>query len=245
MELNIKVTTNDSCKITIQDNTTYLPETFTGVAKNNFKRSDTISVDVLRLNKIQEAEYKKQIHTKNINNSLIQIPIKFDGWFTINHIVLPTKEWFEREINKTEASAISLYSIIYFADEDNIYKYVDNKTQVVDIDEVLEINTINTTISKTSKDYVSICYLRKCYINLCKQMFNDRGFSSCWSKNKIDSELIYKRDLVWMAINVIKYLTECEQLNEVQRIIEVLKGCNGVCSPDNLTSKTSGCGCSK
>nr|DAM35540.1 MAG TPA: hypothetical protein [Bacteriophage sp.] len=32
--------------------------------------------------------------------------------------------------------------------------------------------------------------------------------SACWNKNKIDSELIYKRDLVWMSLNVIAYLAE-------------------------------------
>jgi hypothetical protein len=48
-----------------------------------------------------------------------------------------------------------------------------------------------------------------------------------------------------MAINVIKYLTECEQLAEVERIIETIQGCNGLCVSSNLTSKTNGCGCSK
>ena len=48
-----------------------------------------------------------------------------------------------------------------------------------------------------------------------------------------------------MAINVIKYLTECEQLAEVERIIETIQGCNGLCVSSNLTSKTNGCGCPK
>lgn len=48
-----------------------------------------------------------------------------------------------------------------------------------------------------------------------------------------------------MAINVIKYLTECEQLAEVERIIETIKGCNGLCVSSDVTSKTSGCGCCK
>ena len=55
----------------------------------------------------------------------------------------------------------------------------------------------------------------------------------------------FARDLVWMAINVIKYLTECEQLAEVERIIETIKGCNGLCVSSDVTSKTSGCGCYK
>lgn len=245
MELNIKITTSDSCKVIIQDYSEYLPEIVTGIVKNKFKYSDTISVNILQLNKIQGPEYKKQVFTEHNDQHLIEIPVKFDGWFTVNHIVLPSKDWFEREYNKTEASALNLYNIVYFSDGNGIYKYIDGKIISTTIDEILEINPIDTTIYKTSQDYISICFLRKCYINLCKQIFESRGFSSCLDKKDIDSELIYKRDLTWMAINVIKYLTECEQLYEVERIIESIHGCNGLCQSKNITSKTSGCGCSK
>lgn len=245
MELKINITTSDSCKVIIQDNSEYLPESYVGTVKNRFKYSDTVSIDVLQHNKVQETVYRDPTYTPHDKNEFVQIPVKFDGWFTVNHIVLPSATWFENEKLKTEGSALGLYDIVYFSDGNNVYKYINNNVTRTTINEVLEINPTNTTISKTDKDYVSICFLRKCYINLCKQIFNDRGFSSCWNKNSVDSELVYKRDLAWMAINVIKYLTECEQLNEVERIIEALQGCNGLCTPSNVTSKTSGCGCSK
>ena len=60
----------------------------------------------------------------------------------------------------------------------------------------------------------------------------------------MDSDLIFRRDLVWMAINVIKYLTECSQLAEVERIIEIIKGCNSLCSNDKYSMKSyAGCNC--
>lgn len=245
MELKINITTSDSCKVIIQDNSEYLPESYIGTVKNRFKYSDTVSIDVLQHNKVQETVYRDPTYTLHDNADYVQIPVKFDGWFTVNHIVLPSAKWFETERQKTEGSALGLYNIVYFSDGDHVYKYINNNVVQTTINEVLEVNPTNTTISKTDKDYVSICFLRKCYINLCKQIFNDRGFSSCWNKNTVDSELVYKRDLAWMAINVIKYLTECEQLSEVERIIETLQGCNGLCTPSNITSKTNGCGCSK
>lgn len=79
---------------------------------------------------------------------------------------------------------------------------------------------------------------------MCQQIFENRAFSKCFDRNKIDSELIYKRDLVLMAINVIKYLTECKQLAEVERIVEILNGCNGLCNSSNIINSTNGCGCS-
>ena len=245
MELNINVTTSDSCKIMVSDISTYLAEDFSGTVKGKFKYSDTVSIDVLQHNKTTETVYRDPVYTKHDTLQPINIPVEFDGWFDVIHLVLPSIEWFNREIDKSEGSALGLYDLVYFSDGIDIYKYLDGNVSQVTIIEVLEVNPINTTVSKTNRDYVSICFLRKCYINLCQQIFEDRGFSRCWNKNKVDSELIYKRDLVWMAINVIKYLTECEQLAEVERIIETIQGCNGLCVSSNLTSKTNGCGCSK
>ena len=240
MELNINITTSDKCKIVVQDVSTYLAEDFSGIVKGKFKYSDTISIDVLQHN-----QTLKTIYTKHDTLKSIDIPIEFDGWFSLVHLVIPNIEWFNKELEKTEGSALGLYDIVYFSDGTGIYKYINGETSQVTIDDILEINTVNTTISRISRDFVSICFLRKCYINLCQQIFNDRGISKCWNKNKVNSELIYKRDLVWMAINVVKYLTQCEQLAEADRVIKTIQGCNGLCVSTNLTNSTNGCGCSK
>ena len=240
MDLKIKIITCnacDNCKVTVQDNSTYLPEDSTGVVKGKFKFSETISIDVLQLNKTSEIVYINPTYTDHSTVKEATLQVDSDGWFSLVHLVLPSVEWFNKEKAKTEGSALGLYDIVYFIDGDIVYKYINQSIQQVDISEILEINPVNTTISKTSEDFVSICFLRKCYINLCKQILDNRGFSSCWNKNKIDSELIYKRDLVWMAINVIKYLTECEQLAEVERIVEIINGCNGLCTSSNSSNK--------
>lgn len=245
MELSIEVITSDSCKVIVKDLSQYLPEDSSGIVKGKFKFSDTVSIDILQHNKSQESVYRNPVYSLHTSNDPIQIPVTFDGWFTVVHVVLPSKEWVNNELSKEEGSAIGLYDIVYYSDGNSVYKYIGGSTQETTIEEILEINPVNTTISKTQKDYVSICFLRKCYINLCQQIFNSRGFSRCWDRNKIDSDLIYRRDLVWMAINVIRYLTECEQLAEVERIIETINDCNGLCVSSDVTSKTSGCGCYK
>ena len=245
MELNINVTTSNNCKIIVSDISTYLAEDFSGTVKGKFKYSDTVSIDILQYNKTTETIYRDPVYTKHDTIQPINIPVEFDGWFEIIHLVLPSIEWVNKEISKGEGSALDLYNLVYFSDGIDIYKYLGGNVSQVTITEVLEVNPINTTISKTSRDYVSICFLRKCYINLCQQIFEGRGFSKCFDRTKISSELIYKRDLVWMAINVIKYLTECSQLAEVERLIESINGCNGLCDNSNITSNTNGCGCSK
>lgn len=244
MELNINIDTDKNCKVVIKDNTEYLSESFEGTQKGVFKYSDTISIAVLQHNKIKETIIKEPTFNDHSTN-YTELPIKFDGWFTVNYIVLPSESWFDKELNKEVGSALDLYNIVYYTDGIKIYKYFNKNISESSISEILEINPINTTISKISKDYTSICFLQKCYINLCQQIFDARGFSPCWNKNTIDSTLVYKRDLVWMAINVIKYLTTLNQLSEVERIIEQVNECNGLCKSDSAYQSSSGCGCSK
>ncbi len=244
MELKINVITNNTCKVYVQDLTTYRQDNDGLGDFNNFYLQDTISVDLLIQNKLQE-DITKEIIISNHEDSLVQIPVTIDGVFSIVHYVLPTKEWFDREFQKPSKGEISHYDIVYYSDGENFYKYIDSTSEIVPFEEILNLNlnAAKYTVYNVEKKYVSICFLRKCYINLCQQIFNNKMFSSCWSKSNVDSELIFKRDFAWMAINVIKYLTECEQLEEVQRIIENIQSCNGIC-PQNLKSNGNGCGCS-
>ena len=56
--------------------------------------------------------------------------------------------------------------------------------------------------------------------------------------------LIFKRDLLWTAINAIKYSIELKQLYEAQRMLEETIFCGQLCN--NITIKsTANCGCNK
>ena len=243
MELSINISTNSNCKceITVEDTSTYLQEDSTSFQKGSFKESDTMPMVLLYLNTIENPSIKSVTFNK-------EVPVKFDGWFTVYYVVLPTRQWFQNALRaSSQVDILGVYDSVYYTDGANVYKYnprTQNTSEVTDLAEIIEINPVNTTISITSKDYVSICFLTKCYINLCQQIFESKGLTQCWNKNNIDSELIYKRDLVWMAINVIKYMVECNQLYEAERIIELLHSCNGVCSDKKVRNNVKGCGCS-
>lgn len=119
------------------------------------------------------------------------------------------------------------------------YKDVYGNTRVVDIPEILSINPDNFGLIKQVQNFFSVCYLRKCYISLCKKIFNGSGFNRCFD-NKVSSQLIYKRDLVWSALNVIQYMIDSNQLAEAQRLLERIMGCNGICSGEK-TGEDCGC----
>ena len=94
MELKIKVCTNDSCKVIILDDTGtgengYLPESSSVIVKNRFKYSDTVSIDVLQHNKADGPEIQLPVYTLHDDgNKSVTMPVGFDGWFNVYHIVL-------------------------------------------------------------------------------------------------------------------------------------------------------------
>lgn len=246
MGATIKVKTDKKCNIVIEDTTKYYPEGPTPIVPNEYKYSDTVAIDAIYYNKIQKPYYSNITYNTHIKpDKEVQIPVTSDGWFKVVHLILPTVEWFNNELNRTTSSNLDFYNIVYYSDGNKVYKYVNGKQSETTVNEILEINPKGTNILKDSKDFISICFLKKCYINLCQRIFNERGFSKCYNKGNIDNELVYKRDLVQMTINVIKYLTECNQLYEVERMIETIQGCNGLCSSLDISSNTNNCGCSK
>lgn len=251
MELKIKVCTEASCKVIVLDETEvgnkgYLPEDSTVAVKDRFKYSDTLSIDLLQHNKSDGPKLQIPIYSlHNAESKKVTLPVSFDGWFTVLHIILPTKDWFLKEQAKEIGSVLPLYDVVYYSDGTSLYKYINGETEEATIAEVVQRNPVGTTISKTCENYVSICFLNKCYVSLCQQILNNRGFSECYNKNTIDPDLIFRRDYVWMAINVIKYMVQFEQLAEAERIIETIGGCNGLCKSEFKQMPSHGCGCGK
>ena len=249
MKVEFKTCTAESCKVTLIDLTKdYQPEENTNSNYGKFRYSDTISIDVLQLiadgiTTDEDEIVGSPIFTEhNGEPKPIQIPIEFDGWFKIWHIILPNAQWVCNECNK-HSSIMNLYEGMYFSDGKNIYKRINGINVKVPVAEILERNTRNTTISRCYQDYISICFLKKCYINLCQQIFNQKTFDKCSNKNNIDSNLVFRRGMVWMAINVIEYLVEYGQLAEASRLLNRLSSCNGLCDQSQIKPRKRGCGC--
>ena len=169
MELNIKICTTNSCKITVTDLASdYQSEDNSNSNYGKFRYSDTVSIDVLQLETTEKSKLQSPVFTVRTNKIVpVVLPVSFDGWFKVQHIVLPSKDWFDRELEKGSVSILGLYQGVYYSDGSKIYKYYNGESNTVPLQEVVERNTENTTISRCNDDYVSICFLVKCYINLC------------------------------------------------------------------------------
>lgn len=88
--------------------------------------------------------------------------------------------------------------------------------------------------------FFSTCNLKKCFVKLCQEIFNSKN-TICGQGN-VDHSLIYKRDLIWSALNVIQYMAEMDQMDEAQRLLEEITSCNGLCPSSQKSNNGCGCG---
>lgn len=250
MTLTFNICKSNTCGIIITGLTKgaggYLPEDSTESVAGQFKYSETVTVNVVQLNKTDETELIKSViipHITEDDETIVNLTK--DGFFNVSHIVIPTTEWLQKEIDNPN-NTLASYSTIYVSDGSGILKYIGGQLVECPALELAERNPEGTTISIGEKSTFSICYLSKCFVTLCNEILN-MNLSKCKSKNADLEDWIFKRDFVWMTINVIKYLISLGQLAEAQRILEDTDTCNGICSSINTESKTltgrSGCGC--
>lgn len=112
--------------------------------------------------------------------------------------------------------------------------------QDIDIEELIFSDLSNSTAFIESQYTFTTCHLEECYYRHCNEYF-----SKLCDQCEDFSEKIKIRDMIWMSINVIKYLLDQESLFEAQRIVEKLIKCSGICYNLKNEVKNVGCGCSE
>lgn len=162
-----------------------------------------------------------------------------------NQVIIKEKPEDEVVFTINEDGFYTLCTIKISTKESSKYRYVNKKfyegTNEIELQKIIDINPETTKVEIDYQQYFQTCWLRKCFINYCQQIFDLRLNLRCVSKD-IDQDLIYRRDLVWAALNVIKYMTECDQYEEAERLLQRITSCNGLCEQVN---SNKGCGCGK
>lgn len=259
----MRISTNKNCDIVIYDDTEY---PIKGITYNN-----SVSLYIVQQNNSTKPEViynKYDLHNNGRQNPIV-LENRNYGYVTIYHIIIPKRasEFDECRYIKSEnfltfdeidqilniqpnrslSSTIIEepenpdYNFRYYYENGKIYYYSDSGIiREATQQELVDVNADSCNIVKFTYNFFSVCQLRKCYIALCQQIFNDRGFDRCFRGN-VDSQLIYKRDLVWAALNVIQYMVDSNQLAEAQRLLERINGCNGLCA--GVNTGDNGCGC--
>ena len=157
-----------------------------------------------------------QVFIKTSEDEEIKFGTPSDGFYTLVTLKVPY------DITKP-----------YYYKGGKFYKNI----QEVELQEIINTNPEVSGVEINYDYYFLTCRLRKCYVNICQQIFEKTASVTCDKKN-IDHNLIYKRDLIWSALNVINYMAEMDQYEEAERLLERITGCNGLC--DNSLGN---CGC--
>ena len=264
--------TDANCSISVLDGIEYNnlkieKDTEDGEWKQ-LERTNFVSIYIAQLNTSKESKiifYKVEENTEDTPE--ITIPSIEDGYISLYHIVIP---WYNKIDWGHDPSSYRFREHHFYYLDGVFYKIVKKivpgpqgsmiiyvKEEISEEDLIQEILTIienqdteaykdlfKSYISKITEQYpiFSICHLRKCYKNICQTIFNSRIFDKCF-KAKVNSDLIFRRDLVWATINVIQYLVDSEQFAEAQLVLERINECPGLCTEQEKESGKKGCGC--
>ena len=243
---NLNLTSNCTLQISdlTQEYNEYLPEDSNlYVTPGRFKYTDTYTINVIKSVETQNTNIVSTIITQHVNDDGTPLfcdetyyCLLKDGHYIIDHIILPSIECVQNNIN------VQLYDYIYATDGVNFFKLVGENFEECSIVEIMEINSdLKTTISKASQETFSLCLLNNKYLELCKQQFNQLIVNRCKTKTNLSSDL----DLIWVSLNAIKYNVELGMLTQAQSLLEDVYSCTGISQLINNLTKSNnyGCGC--
>ena len=265
MEFSIDIHTGLNGKITIEDYSNeydqYFPEDQMIQEYGRYKYSECKTLNVImKVNSNRIALKDVVIHE---HNQLVEDPmnpgvflydlevtdftLSQDGYYNVNHIVLPTVDWYNNTYLLQDEEYRKAFVGIYIIDEDNkLYKLTESGFIECTIREIVERNHEGTTIQKCVIDVFYTGFLQMCYINYCRKLFQKltKGCNYACAPEDV-KELTYVRDFLWMVLNVIDYQISFKQYVEAQRILELTNHCGSFCQNQELNAGPNlGCGCS-
>lgn len=244
MQLSVEIKPDFHGSISITDYTQemneYIAEDIEQVlpSYDHFKYSQTCTINAISYISSKGEELINIYYSNHrIDNDSIRIPLQKDGYYIVEHIVLPTVEWF----NLVKDQDLSYYNMIYVTDGRFVYKYINGELIKTNPIEILQVNPYLTTISSSKFQVFSIDRLKHCYAKIARKIM-DNYAGKC---AKIDDTERFNRDFLWMTLNVISYYLEWDMYTEAQLVLEDM-ACNNFC-PDSGEFKggTKSCGCQK
>ena len=266
MEFDIDIHTGLNGKITVEDYSQeykqYFPEDQTDQEYGRYKYSESKTLNIImKVNSNNVTLVDVLLHDHDQLEEDPTTPgkylygvertdftVKRDGYYNINHIVLPTMTWYTNTYLKQSDDYRAGFEFVYIINDDNkLYKLIDGEFVECTIKEIVSRNHEGTTIEKCIIDVFYTGFLQRCYINYCRKLFQKLTKGCNYTCTPEDTkELTYARDFLWMTLNVIDYQISFKQYMEAQRVLEMTNYCGGFCQNQELNAGPStGCGCTK
>lgn len=169
-------------------------------------------------------QHKSQIEDNNIivDSNIVDIPK--DGYYTLTYLIIPKEEYVDKLL-KLDENLISLFTDIFYYKDNSIFN--KKEQQEVDINTFIERNLEGTNVLRYSKDFCSVFFLQKCYYNLCMKLLKNNDCTTC---NYESTDLSYYRDIMFMGLQTIRYLSLKGRFMEAQNIVERFQNCSNICN---------------
>ena len=266
MEFDINIQTGLNGNVTIEDYSLeyaqYFPESQITQEYGRYKYSEckTLNVvmkiesgkvtlmDVLLHNHDQKEEDPTTPGSYLYALESTSFTVKKDGYYNVNHIVLPTMDWYNNTYLKQNDDYRSAYESVYVIGDDNkLYKLSSGEFVECTVKELIERNREGTTIEKCIIDVFYTGFLQMCYIGYCRKLFAKLTKGCNYACAPEDTkDLTYARDFLWMVLNTIDYQISFKQYMEAQRVLEMVNHCGSFCKNLELhAGPSTGCGCAK
>lgn len=251
MQAKFSICKKGTCGIQVsgleKDSDFYLDSPEVSTRNYTFEHTATLNA-VIAIDSNEEETLESYSLVPHIDIDIDEITLGKDGLKRVEHIIIPTQEWlmYVRDMDET---ALDNYTngVYFIGTEDKFYKYRYGTITEVPLEEILEINQEGTTLIKTSLHTFELCHLEECFFKLCMYLLENMPCTDpCFNdKAKGFTSEILNRDIIWMALNAIKYCIEQQQFYRAQKILERVETCWGICRDlDNVNStQYKGCGC--
>ena len=197
-----------------------------------FLRENTISINYLQKITSDDTKVKKVYLSEHDSLEETVFEISEDGYYRINHLIIPTREWLE----KADLENIIKFDKVYFYMNEDVYEYNFRNKQATKVDPIILLGVcdLKTTVFYSEEDFVSIYNLKKCLIDFINDKFSKQN-----CKEKRDTTLNTKLEYLHMVYNVLDYYISCGDFIEAQNLLEEYSRCYDICKE----TKTSKCNC--
>jgi hypothetical protein len=95
--------------------------------------------------------------------------ISKDGYYRINHLIIPTKDW----LDTLDLENVAKFDKVYFYMDGEIYEYNFKNQQATKIDPILLLGAcdLDTTIFSSEEDFMLINNMKDCLADMINNKF--------------------------------------------------------------------------
>lgn len=161
--------------------------------------------------------------TYNENFTATNYTLPVDGTYTLKRIFIISDAFYAAH----SSSDLFVGKTIYYTDGSTIFKVVSSVPVAVALKDFILADLTSATAISKDITFITNYYLSNCYFKVMATLL-DMDVEGC--DTALYDELTKTKDIIYMTLETIKYLKEVNNITQIQKLIEAVENCCGVCS---------------